>query len=160
MAVLGAKAKAAGIELDGAADLFLVSGKDPQWELKGELAADPRFDGTAKNHSLATPTDIAVTADGNTLYTAAFGSSKIGVFNTGALENDSFNPTSISTNYISVTGGGPSGLALDEPRGLLYVFTRFDNSVKVVNLSTRQELYSVAFPNPEPPSVTAGAASV
>ena len=34
------------------------------------LAADPRFDTTAKNHSLATPTDIAVTADGNTLYVA------------------------------------------------------------------------------------------
>ena len=44
-----------------------------------------------KEASLATPLDMAVASDG-TLYVAAFGSSKIGVFNTTELEHDTFVP--------------------------------------------------------------------
>ncbi len=120
------------------------------------LASDPRFNPNAKNASLATPLEMAVTADGNTLYVAAFGSSKVGVFNTGALENDTFNPTTASANYIPVTGGGVSGLVLDEARNVLYVMTRFDNAVKTIDLATKQERVSAALSNPEPPAVTAG----
>lgn len=40
MVALGAKAKALGLEFEGGVDAFLTKGKDPQWELKGELAAD------------------------------------------------------------------------------------------------------------------------
>jgi YVTN family beta-propeller protein len=121
-----------------------------------KLAGDPGFDPTTKNHSLSTPLEMAVTSDGRTLYLAAFGSSKIGVFDTAALESDTFNPRSISANYIPVSGGGPSGVVLDEGRGLLFVMTRFDNSVKVINLATRQEIGGATLPNPEPASVVAG----
>jgi hypothetical protein len=99
---------------------------------------------------------MAITADGKTLYVAAFGSSKVGVFDTTQLEDDTFNPTTASANYISVSGGGVSGLALDEPRGLLYVMTRFDNAVKIVDLKTKQELAGIVLPNPEPASVVQG----
>ena len=121
-----------------------------------KLAGDPGFDPTAKNHSLSTPLDMVVSNDGGTLYVAAFGSSKVGVFNTSALENNTFDPRAISANYIPVSGGGPSGLAIDEARGQLYVLTRFDNSVKVIDLGSRQELSSVGMPNPEPLSVIQG----
>src|SRR5579872_7437547 len=84
------------------------------------LAGSPGFDPTAKTHSLATPTQIAVTRDGQTLYVAAFGSSRIGVFDVAALENDTFNPVAASQNYIPVSGGGVGGVVLDEARGLLY----------------------------------------
>src|SRR4030095_12895669 len=57
-----------------------------------------------KEKSLAQPTEMAVTSDGATLYGAAFGSSKIGVFSTAALENDTFVPD--SANHITVSGGG------------------------------------------------------
>ena len=40
MVAFGAKAKALGFEFEGGVDAFLTKGKDPQWELKGELAAD------------------------------------------------------------------------------------------------------------------------
>jgi DNA-binding beta-propeller fold protein YncE len=120
------------------------------------LMGEPGFDPTAKNHSLSTPLDMVVSSDGQTLYLAAFGSSKIGVFNTTALENDTFDPRVASANYIPVSGGGPSGLALDEARGRLYVLTRFDNSVKVINLATKQEIGAAALPNPEPASVVQG----
>jgi DNA-binding beta-propeller fold protein YncE len=121
-----------------------------------KLMGSPGFDPTAKTHSLSTPLDMAVTSNGQTLFLAAFGSSKIGVFNTTALENDTFDPVSGSANYITVSGGGPSGLALDEARGRLYVLTRFDNSVKVINLATKQEIAAATLPNPEPASVVQG----
>jgi YVTN family beta-propeller protein len=120
------------------------------------LANNPLFDPTTKNHSLATPLDMAVTGDGKTLFVAAFGSSKIGVFDTSALENNTFDPTVISANYIPVSGGGPSGIALDETRSRMYVTTRFDNAVKVIDLASKQEVAALSMPNPEPPSVVQG----
>jgi DNA-binding beta-propeller fold protein YncE len=120
------------------------------------LAGRAGFDPTARQHSLATPVDMAVSSDGRTLFVAAFGSSRIGVFDTAQLRNNSFDPRQISSNYIPVTGGGPGGLALDEARGRIYVATRFDNSVKVVDLASRTQTASLAMPNPEPASVIAG----
>jgi 6-phosphogluconolactonase (cycloisomerase 2 family) len=121
-----------------------------------KLAGQPGFDPTAAQHSLATPLDMAVTRDGTTLFVAAFGSSKIGVFDTAALRTSSFDPRQISTNYIPVSGGGPSGLALDEPRGRIYVMTRFDNAVKVIDLTAHQQIAALPLPNPEPASVVQG----
>jgi YVTN family beta-propeller protein len=109
--------------------------------------------GTA-DKSLATPTGMAVSSNGSTLYVAAFGSSKVGIFNTTALENNTFTPD--ASTHISVSGGGPSGLALDEPRNRLYVLTRFDNSISVVDLATKAELQHLAMANPEPSSVITG----
>lgn len=120
------------------------------------LANQSGFDPTVKNHSLSTPLDMVVSSDGSKLYVAAFGSSKIGVFNTAQLENDSFNPRTASASYISVSGGGPSGLVLDEARNRLYVMTRFDNSVKAINLASSAQIANVALPNPEPASVVQG----
>ncbi|HXJ33401.1 MAG TPA: hypothetical protein VMS22_05110 [Candidatus Eisenbacteria bacterium] len=107
-----------------------------------------------KDASLATPLGMAVTADGTTLYVAAFGSSKIGVFDTASLEDDTFMPSPF--DHIPVTGGGPSGVVLDEPRHRLYAFTRFDNAVSVVDTTTRSEVAHLPVFNPEPASVTAG----
>jgi DNA-binding beta-propeller fold protein YncE len=121
-----------------------------------KLAGSPGFDPTAKGHSLSMPLDMAVTRDGKSLYVAAFGSSKIGVFDTGALEHDTFDPVASSANYITVSGGGVSGLALDEARGLLYAMTRFDDAVKVIDLGSNREVAQLPLPNPEPRSVVAG----
>jgi DNA-binding beta-propeller fold protein YncE len=121
-----------------------------------KLAGQPGFDPTTRDHSLAIPLDMAVTRDGGTLFVAAFGSSKIGVFDTAQLRSNSFDPRQISANYIAVSGGGPSGLALDEARGRMYVMTRFDNAVKVIDLARKTQTASVAMPNPEPASVVAG----
>lgn len=120
------------------------------------LATDPRFDRTTRNHSLSTPLGMVVAADGKKLYVAAFGSSKVGVFDTEALESDTFNPMTASAEYLTVSGGGPSGLALDERRNRLYVLTRFDDSVKVLDLNTRSEIDAIRMVNPEPAQVIAG----
>lgn len=109
-----------------------------------------------RDHSLATPVDMAVSADGATLYVAAFGSSKVGVFATADLESGSVDPTAASAGYLDVSGGGPAGLALDEANERLYVFTRFDDSISVVDLATRAELNHIPLHSPEPPEVADG----
>ncbi len=121
-----------------------------------KLAGSPDFDPKAKEASLSTPLDMAVSSDGKTLYLAAYGSSKIGVFDTASLEDNSFDPQIASANYISLSGGGPAGVVLDEARGQLYVMTRFDDSLKVIDLATRKEVAAVAMANPEAPSIVKG----
>jgi len=104
--------------------------------------------------SLATPLGMAITGDGETLYVAAFGSSKVGVYDTDMLELDTFTPAAVP--HIDVTGGGPSGLVLNEAKSRLYVFTRFDNSVSVIDTGTNDELQHIGVYNPEPVSVVGG----
>ncbi|HXJ19359.1 MAG TPA: hypothetical protein VMT03_03930 [Polyangia bacterium] len=104
--------------------------------------------------SLAFPTEMALTPDGRTLFVAALGSSKVGVFSTHELETDTFVPS--EADQIPVTGGGPTGLALDTHGGLLYVLTRFDNSISVVDTRSRHEVAHVPMFNPEPASVVKG----
>ena len=106
-----------------------------------------------KDASLATPLDMVVASDG-TLYLAAFGSSKVGVFSTAELEGDTFTPD--PAHHIQVSGGGPAGLALDEAHHRLYVLTRFDNAVKVIDTTNNTEIAQHPLFNPEPPSVVQG----
>lgn len=121
-----------------------------------KLANSPGFDASAKNHSLATPLGMAVSRDGRTMYVAAYGSSRIGVFDTSELESNTFDPRSDSAGYIAVRGGGPSGVLLDESRRLMYVTTRFDNAVKVIDLGTKAEVASASMHNPEPANIVQG----
>jgi len=107
-----------------------------------------------KPNSLATPVGMAVSGDGTALYVAAFGSSKIGVFSTTELEADTFTPSAAA--HIPVSGGGPTGLVLDEAHGRLYAFTRFDDAISVIDLPTRAEVGHVKLHTPEPPAVLAG----
>ncbi|HZR81880.1 MAG TPA: hypothetical protein VFD92_12340 [Candidatus Binatia bacterium] len=107
-----------------------------------------------KRASVATPLGIAVTANGASLYVAAFGSSRVAVYSTAQLEADTFVPR--ARKSIKVSGGGPSGLVLDEPRGRLYVLTRFDNSLSVVDTATRAEIAHLPLFDPEPQVVVEG----
>ncbi|WP_129346742.1 hypothetical protein [Sorangium cellulosum] len=104
--------------------------------------------------SLAFPQEMAVTSDGATLYVAALGSSKIGVFSTAQLENDTFVPS--AADQIPVTGGGPTGVVLDESRDRLYVLTRFDNSISIIDTISRTEVGHIPMYNPEPASIVNG----
>src|SRR6185369_7322888 len=103
---------------------------------------------TVKAASLATPLDMALASDG-TLYVAAFGSGAVGVFAAADIEDDSFVPAAAS--QIAVSGGGPSGLALDEGHDRLYVLTRFDNALKVIDTASATEIGQHPLHNPEPP---------
>jgi DNA-binding beta-propeller fold protein YncE len=104
--------------------------------------------------SLALPQEMAITRDGRTLYVATLGTSKIGVFNTRALERNTFTPN--VANQIKVSGGGLTGLVLHEDENRIYTLTRFDNSIAIVDTVSGAEIAHVPMHNPEPPSVIAG----
>jgi DNA-binding beta-propeller fold protein YncE len=108
--------------------------------------------------SLSLPLGMAISQSGGALYVAALGSSKIGVFSTASLENNTFAPSASSHIVLDKNGEptGPTGLVLDEPRGRLYVLTRFDNAIAIASTSTKQVIGRVPMFNPEPPTVVAG----
>lgn len=104
--------------------------------------------------SVAFPVAMEISTNGQTLYVAALGSSEVAVYNTQQLENDTFVPN--VADQIPVTGGGPSGLALDEKEKRLYVLTRFDNSIKIINTQTKTQIGAVPMFNPEPAHIVQG----
>jgi DNA-binding beta-propeller fold protein YncE len=128
------------------------------------LHTDPGADHAAIDsqisHSLATPLQPTISADGDTIYIPAFGSSKIGVFSRTELEDPAFetefDPTVQSADYLSTTGGGPTGVALDEVNNRIYVTTRFNNSVEVIDLGVGATYAIHELHNPEPPSIVEG----
>ena len=129
-----------------------------------KLHTDPNADHAAINsqipHSLATPLLPAIHSSGSPVYIPAFGSSKIGVFTRAQLEDPSFSsnfdPTTASANYLSTQGGGPSGVIIDEVNNRLYVPTRFNNAVEVIDLNTGTTSAIHTLHNPEPQSIVEG----
>jgi len=107
-----------------------------------------------KEKSLATPVGMVLSPDGQTLYVAAFGSAKVGVFDTAELDANTFVPD--AADHIALSGGGPSGLVLDTARSRLYVLTRFDNAISVIDTTTRDEIDHLPIYNPEPAHVQLG----
>ena len=118
-----------------------------------DYAQVPSPAGTAER-SLATPTGIAVSADGTRTWVAAFGSAKVGWFDSAALESDAFVPS--ASKHVELSGGGPSGLVLDDARGRLYVLTRFDNAISVVDTASATEIAHLPIFNPEPVTIVEG----
>jgi YVTN family beta-propeller protein len=103
------------------------------WHLNSHITYDtipgPDFE---KDLSLSQPIDVAVNVAETRLYVAALGSDKVGVVDpsTGIVLNRI--PSSLSP---PPRRGGPTGLALDEARGQLYVLNRFANSVAIMDIT-------------------------
>ncbi len=104
--------------------------------------------------SVSQPNGMAISANGETLYVSVLGNDKVVIYDTASLEDDSFYPDEV--DQIPVTGGGPTGLVLDESRERLYVMTRFDNGISIIDTDTREEVDHLTMHNPEPPSLVAG----
>ena len=104
--------------------------------------------------SLSQITALALSADGNTLYAAAFGSNKIAIIDTAELSQAAFTPD--AADHIPLPGGGPSGLALSPDGKWLVVYTRFDNSIVVIDTQERRIVSTLALYNPEPEAVVSG----
>ncbi len=152
--------------------VHIVGSDDYIWDIQhlnqhiayANLHTDPGADHAAIDaqipHSLATPMQPTISSDGNTIYIPAFGSSKIGVFTRTELEDaafeTNFDPTVASADYLSTTGGGPSGIALDETNNRLYVTTRFNNSIEVIDLGSGTTSAVLTMHNPEPSSIVIG----
>jgi len=115
---------------------------------------DPAGSAADRDLSVSTPLGMAVSGDGNNLYVSAFGSARIGVYATSELEDDTFMPTAAS--LIDVSGGGPSGIVLDENNDRAFVLTRFDNGISTIDLSNNRETDHLLMFSPEPADVVEG----
>jgi YVTN family beta-propeller protein len=107
-----------------------------------------------RDKSLSMPVALDFSADGKQLYIAAKGSDKVAVVDSRKLDKDSFKPS--ARKHIAIPGGGPAGLALDEARKRLYVLSRFDNSLVVVDTKKRRVTDQLPLFNPEPAIIRAG----
>lgn len=106
------------------------------------------------NRSLSQVTALEVSADGTTLYSAAFGSRKLAFLDIESLATGVYSAD--SEDHLVLPGGGPSGLALHPGGELLALYTRFDNSVVLVDTSSRRVLSSTALYSPEPEYIVRG----
>jgi hypothetical protein len=100
------------------------------------------------------PVALAVSPDGETIYVAAKGSDKIAVLDSKKLADDTFKPS--SRNHISLPNGGPAGLALDNTRSRLYVLTRFNNALIVIDTNKQKIVDQQPLFNPEPAEIRDG----
>lgn len=98
-----------------------------------------------KEKSVATPLQMAVSNDGATLYVAAFGSNAVAIYDTAQLENNTFVPD--AANLVPIER--PSGLALDEARGLLWVVSRGTSTLYAIDINTRVVTHAAGLHNPE-----------
>jgi DNA-binding beta-propeller fold protein YncE len=111
--------------------------------------------------SIATPTEMAITNDGSTLYVAGLGSNSVHIYDTTELKNGTFTPNTADIISLppmpggAVTGGA-SGLLLDEARSRLYVMSRATNELHVFNTNTKTLVKTLRPHNPEPAEVVDG----
>jgi len=103
----------------------------------------------AQNISLANPTDIVFSDDGDIAFVAAFGVGRVGVLN---------GTTAEVLARIDV-GRGPRGMAFDDTTERLYVLNRTDMTVSVLNVSdvvAPTVMQTVPLFNPEPLEIRDG----
>src|SRR6185436_14794616 len=85
--------------------------------------------------SLGDPRGIEWSSDGARAYITGMGSRNLIIVDANG---NRVQPQSVEL------GEGPTGLALDEPRGRLYVWNRFSSSISVVDTSSRTVVANVA----------------
>jgi len=82
------------------------------------------------------------------------GNDKVALYYTAELEDGEFYPD--LADQVPVSGGGPTGVVLDESRERLYVTTRFDNGISIIDTDALAEIDHLSMHNPEPASLVAG----
>ena len=116
---------------------------------------NPHLDYTTSNvppatreQSIGDPRAVAWRADGSAAYVAGMGSNNLVVVGPAG-QRAGLAPT------IEV-GEGPTGLALDEGAGRLYVLNKFAASITVVDLGTETAVAATPFFDPSPPAIRVG----
>jgi YVTN family beta-propeller protein len=107
-----------------------------------------------KERSVSSPRGGVFSADGSTLFVVAMGSNQIVPFPTSSLDAGTITPD--ASTHIQLSGVGPTTAVLDAARNRLYVYTRIDNAVEVVDLAARSELSRTPLFTPEAAGVVAG----
>ena len=101
-----------------------------------------------REESVGDPRGIVWSASTGKGYVSGMGSNNLVVI-------DAFGARTGRAATVEV-GEGPTGLALDEARGRLFVLARFEAALCVVDLAEEREMARVVFHDPTPPVIRAG----
>ena len=71
---------------------------------------------------MAFPQDLTVSADGKKLFVVAQGSSKLAIYDTASLEASNGSPS--ASGQVALSGGGPTGVVVDERTGVAFAIKR------------------------------------
>jgi len=101
-----------------------------------------------RERALGDPRGIVWNGAGTRAYVAGMGSDNVVVLGPGG--------TRVSSGATIEVGEGPTGLALDEGAGRLYVLNKFDGSISVVSTSSEAETARVSFHDATPGAIKIG----
>ena len=101
-----------------------------------------------RNKSIGDPRGIIWNAAGTRGFITGMGSNNLIEVDATGQRVDANAPTNLPE--------GPTGLAIDETRGQLYVFNRFASSISVLNLETKTLVETVAMLDPTPEVIKVG----
>ncbi len=105
----------------------------------------PTLPQVLRDQSIGDPRGIAWNAAGTRVYITGMGSNNLLIFD---VQPPQFRRIDL--------GEGPTGLALDEARGRLYVLNRFESSLSVIDTATETEIERTALFDPTPESIQIG----
>ncbi|MGD0362815.1 MAG: beta-propeller fold lactonase family protein, partial [Bryobacteraceae bacterium] len=116
-----------------------TTGQTQIWNLNPGINYAQLPNPSALATALAMPAAIVFEPSGRYLYIAAFGTDRVGIFDTtaGAVKNFiEIDPQATGANINPASKRGPRGLALNPGAGLLYVLNRISNTISIVNPSS------------------------
>ncbi|HTT62891.1 MAG TPA: beta-propeller fold lactonase family protein [Bryobacteraceae bacterium] len=116
-----------------------TTGQSQIWDLNPNIDYSKLPNRAALASALAMPTAIVFEPAGRYLYIAAFGTDRVGIFDTTTGTVTRFieiDPQATGATVNPLTKRGPRGLALDPSANLLYVLNRIYNTISIVNLSS------------------------
>ncbi len=106
-----------------------------------------------RDKSLGDPRAIVWMADGTRGYVAGMGSNNVVMIDSsGTRLNKTLDPLQTTIEV----GEGPTGLALNERDGVLYVLNKFSSTLSVVDLATETEVDQIAIHDATPTAVKVG----
>jgi len=114
------------------------TGEAQIWDLNPGIDYSTLPNPTATAMALAMPTAIVFEPTGRYLYIAAFGTDRLGIFDTTSGTVTKFieiDPQATGATVNPASKRGPRGLALSPSAGLLYVLNRLSNTISIVNPS-------------------------
>jgi|HubBroStandDraft_1064217.scaffolds.fasta_scaffold03113_4 YVTN family beta-propeller protein len=115
-----------------------TTGQAQIWDLNPGIDYSQLPNPAALASALAMPAAIVFEPTGRYLYIAAFGTDRVGIFDTTTGTVASFveiDPQATGATVNPATKRGPRGLALNASANLLYVLNRIANTISIVNLA-------------------------
>ncbi len=138
-----------------------VSGQSQVFDLNPGIDYNVLPNPAALATALAMPTAVVFEPTGRYLYIAAFGTDRVGIFDTSTNTVSGFieiDPQAIGAIVNPASKRGPRGLALNSRASVLYTLNRISNTISVVNLTNNtvsSEIPSGSY-DPTPPEVSGG----